>query len=147
MNASEIANDLNLFASRADEATRIGAPAFARLLQLAEERDSGQITRVVRFIAGTYNGQAFPARPIRASRSRHRDQQRHALLPRCAALGSRRPVQARPGRLRWFRRVLRETASKGVQIVVLTCPGDYLEPAETPPPHVIDVGEVTGHAI
>ena len=28
--------------------------------RLAEERNSGQITRVVRFLAATYNGQAFP---------------------------------------------------------------------------------------
>jgi hypothetical protein len=27
---------------------------------LAEERDSGQIVRVARFLAATYNGQAFP---------------------------------------------------------------------------------------
>jgi len=31
-----------------------------------------------------------------------------------------------------------QTAATGVQVVVLTCrPDDYLEPAETPPPHVI----------
>jgi hypothetical protein len=33
--------------------------AFARLLKLAEERDSGQIQRIERFLAATYNGQAF----------------------------------------------------------------------------------------
>jgi hypothetical protein len=32
---------------------------FARLLKLAEERDSGQIPRIARFLAATYNGQAF----------------------------------------------------------------------------------------
>ena len=37
-----------------------GAQAFARLLNLAEERDSGQIRRIARFLAATYNGQAFP---------------------------------------------------------------------------------------
>lgn len=42
------------------DATASGAQAFARLLKLAEERDSGQSARVVRFIAATYNGAAFP---------------------------------------------------------------------------------------
>ena len=41
------------------QATQAGARAFARLLQLAEERDSGQIPRIARFLAATYNGQAF----------------------------------------------------------------------------------------
>lgn len=46
--------------SRSRAATALGTQAFARLLRLAEERDSGQIVRVVRFLAATYNGQAFP---------------------------------------------------------------------------------------
>jgi hypothetical protein len=46
--------------SRSRAATAAGTQAFARLLRLAEERDSGQIARVVRFLAATYNGQAFP---------------------------------------------------------------------------------------
>jgi hypothetical protein len=30
-----------------------------------------------------------------------------------------------------------------VQIIVLTCrPDDYLEPAETPPPHVVDLNSL-----
>ncbi|MCL4699445.1 MAG: hypothetical protein KJ023_20720 [Burkholderiaceae bacterium] len=41
------------------QATQAGAQAFARLLKLAEERDSGQIPRIARFLAATYNGQAF----------------------------------------------------------------------------------------
>jgi DNA repair exonuclease SbcCD ATPase subunit len=52
-------------------------------------------------------------------------------------------VQSDPDRLRWFRRALRETASTGVQVVVVTCrPDDYLEPAESPAPHVVDLGSV-----
>ena len=52
-------------------------------------------------------------------------------------------VQSDPDRLRWFRQALRDTARTGVQVIVLTCrPDDYLEPAETPPPHVIDLGGV-----
>lgn len=42
------------------QATQAGAHAFARLLTLAEVRDSGQIPRIARFLAATYNGQAFP---------------------------------------------------------------------------------------
>ena len=41
------------------QATQAGAQAFARLLKLAEERDSGQIPRIARFLAATFNGQAF----------------------------------------------------------------------------------------
>jgi hypothetical protein len=52
------------FAARSDRATRKAAHAFARLLNLAEERDSGQIPRVARFIATTYNGQAFQLDPF-----------------------------------------------------------------------------------
>lgn len=40
-------------------ATQAGAQAFGRLLKFAEERDSGQIPRIARFLAATYNGQAF----------------------------------------------------------------------------------------
>ena len=49
---------------RSRQATQAGARAFARLLQLAEERDSGQIHRIARFLAATYNGQAFPLDPF-----------------------------------------------------------------------------------
>jgi hypothetical protein len=57
-------DDLEHFAVRADEATRQGAQAFERLLRLAEERDSGQIPRVARFIAATYNGEDFKFDPF-----------------------------------------------------------------------------------
>ena len=49
---------------RSRQATQAAARAFARLLQLAEERDSGQIHRIARFLAATYNGQAFPLDPF-----------------------------------------------------------------------------------
>jgi DNA repair exonuclease SbcCD ATPase subunit len=53
-------------------------------------------------------------------------------------------VQSDPDRLRWFRAALRQTASVGVQVIVLTCrPDDYLEPAESPPPHVVDLNSLT----
>ncbi len=45
--------------ARSLQATQAGTPAFERLLKLAEERDSGQIPRIARFLAATYNGQAF----------------------------------------------------------------------------------------
>ena len=52
-------HELDSFEPRSHDATTTGAQAFARLLQLAEGRNSGQIARVVQFIAATYNGQAF----------------------------------------------------------------------------------------
>ena len=55
----DIAQELDACTTRSREATAQGAEAFARLLQLAEQRNSGQIVRVVQFIAATYNGQAF----------------------------------------------------------------------------------------
>ena len=58
------ADDMDAFALRANTASREGAQAFARLLQLAEERDSGQIVRIARFIAATYNGQVFHLDPF-----------------------------------------------------------------------------------
>lgn len=65
MNAATGTGDDDVaFASRADAATRAAEHAFARLLSLAEERDSGQIVRVARFIAATYNGQAFQLDPF-----------------------------------------------------------------------------------
>jgi hypothetical protein len=60
MNPSpETLDDLDAFAVQPGDATRKGAQAFARLLRLAETRDSGQIPRIARFLAATYNGQAF----------------------------------------------------------------------------------------
>ncbi|MEF7616945.1 hypothetical protein V4F39_23725 [Aquincola sp. MAHUQ-54] len=56
----EIEAALDEYQTRSRAATAAGAQAFARLLHLAEERDSGQIGRVARFLAATYNGQAFP---------------------------------------------------------------------------------------
>ena len=52
------------FEALSRDATATGAQAFARLLTLAEERDSGQIARVARFVAATYNGAAFPLDPF-----------------------------------------------------------------------------------
>ena len=52
------------FEALSRDATAAGAQAFARLLKLAEERDSGQIARVARFVAATYNGAAFPLDPF-----------------------------------------------------------------------------------
>src|SRR5512134_3034988 len=56
----EIEAAFDEYQSRSRAARAAGAQAFGRLLRLAEERDSGQIVRVVRFLAATYNGQAFP---------------------------------------------------------------------------------------
>ena len=61
---NEVDHEMDLSASRAGEATRNGAQAFARLLHLAERRSSGQIVRVAAFIAATYNGDAFKLDPF-----------------------------------------------------------------------------------
>ena len=45
---------------RARATQAAAAHAFERLLTLAEQRDSGQIRHVVRFLASSYNGEAFP---------------------------------------------------------------------------------------
>ena len=60
MNLEAIDAEIALFDARSRQATQAGAQAFARLLALAEERDSGQIPRIARFLAAAYNGQAFP---------------------------------------------------------------------------------------
>lgn len=55
----EMIEEFQACARRSADSTRQGAQAFARLLQLAETRDSGQVARVVRFIGAVYNGHAF----------------------------------------------------------------------------------------
>ncbi|GAB3759297.1 hypothetical protein GCM10028796_06270 [Ramlibacter monticola] len=59
MNHDAIDAEIGAYGTRSRRATQNGAQAFARLLKLAEERDSGQIPRIARFLAATYNGQAF----------------------------------------------------------------------------------------
>jgi hypothetical protein len=60
MNAHTTLADIAACDSRSRQATQAGAQAFTRLLKLAEEGDSGQIGRIARFLAATYNGKAFP---------------------------------------------------------------------------------------
>ena len=50
--------------ARSLQPTQARTQAFARLLKLAEERDSGQIPRIARFLAATYNGHAFQLDPF-----------------------------------------------------------------------------------
>jgi len=59
MSPDAIETELAQFDTLSRQATQAGAQAFARLLELAEERESGQIPRIVRFLAASYNGQAF----------------------------------------------------------------------------------------
>lgn len=59
MSPDAIEAEIAQYDARSRQATQAGAQAFARLLKLAEERDSGQIARIARFLAATYNGQAF----------------------------------------------------------------------------------------
>ncbi len=60
----EIGAEIAACEGRSRQATQAGAQAFARLLRLAEEGDSGQIARVARFLAATYNGQVFAFDPF-----------------------------------------------------------------------------------
>src|SRR5436190_15673016 len=64
MNSDSIHKQEAVFEKRAREATAAGGHAFARLLTLAEERDSGQISRIAHFVATTYNGIAFQLDPF-----------------------------------------------------------------------------------
>lgn len=57
---SDLKDDFDEYARRAIEAQAVAAQAYARLLTLAETRDSGQIRRVAQFIASTYDGTTFP---------------------------------------------------------------------------------------
>jgi hypothetical protein len=59
MSPDAIEATLTQFDARSRQATEAAAQAFARLLKLAEERESGQIPCIARFLAATYNGQAF----------------------------------------------------------------------------------------
>ena len=52
------------WAARARAVQAPAAQAYARLLELAETRDSGQIARVAGFIAATYNGEVFARDPF-----------------------------------------------------------------------------------
>lgn len=45
---------------RADEVQGKAAQAYARLLDLAERSDTGQASRVAKFVASTFNGRAYP---------------------------------------------------------------------------------------
>ena len=60
MNAITTLAEIAAYDERSRQATQAGAQAFRRLLELAEEGDSGQTGRIARFLAGTYNGHAFP---------------------------------------------------------------------------------------
>ena len=50
--------------ARALQAARESVPAVTRLLALAEQGASGQIPRIARFLAATYNGPAFALDPL-----------------------------------------------------------------------------------
>ena len=49
---------------RARAAQASAAQAYARLLQLAEDSDTGQARTIARFIAGTFDGMSFPFDPF-----------------------------------------------------------------------------------
>lgn len=60
MSPAEIERQQAQWDERARAAQGAAAQAYARLLDLAEKRDSGQIRRIARFLASTFNGEAFP---------------------------------------------------------------------------------------
>ncbi len=64
MNLDAVDAELRQYESRSCQATQAGALAFARLLALAEQRNSGQILRIARFLAATYNGTTFALDPF-----------------------------------------------------------------------------------
>ena len=59
-NTRKLGDAMKSMRLRSSEATAKGGQAFLRLLTLAEKRNTGQIARVAKFIASTYNGNAFP---------------------------------------------------------------------------------------
>ncbi len=46
--------------ARAQQAQAKAAQAYLRLVELAERSDTGQARRVARFLASTFNGEAYP---------------------------------------------------------------------------------------
>lgn len=46
--------------ARAQQVQAKAAQAYLRLVELAERSDTGQARRVARFLASTYNGEAYP---------------------------------------------------------------------------------------
>ena len=57
--AGKLNDEMESMRLRSGKATAKGGQAYARLLTLAETRDSGRIPRIAKFIASTYNGDAF----------------------------------------------------------------------------------------
>lgn len=60
MDVNDVLEKVIAWDDRSRQATQAGAQAFTRLLNLAEEGDSGQVARIARFLAATYNGRSFP---------------------------------------------------------------------------------------
>jgi hypothetical protein len=55
----DLNNELERLRLRKSAATARGGQAFLRLLQLAETHDSGQVARIARFLAATFDGEAY----------------------------------------------------------------------------------------
>ena len=72
-------------ARRASAAQARAAQACSRLLALAETRHSGQARHVARFLAGTYNGEAYPfkAAPLPCRSGRKPKDWRTGRRPSC----------------------------------------------------------------
>jgi hypothetical protein len=59
MSHDAIHSELAVFDARSRQATQAGAQAFGRLLEMAEDEESGQTRRIAQFLAATYYGHAF----------------------------------------------------------------------------------------
>lgn len=64
MNFEDLDRQERDWAERASKAQASAAQAYDRLLRLAERSNGGQIRTVARFIASTFDGQAFPLDPF-----------------------------------------------------------------------------------
>ncbi len=51
---------LRAWEARAQQAQAKAAQAYLRLIELAEQHDTGQAARVARFLASTFNGALYP---------------------------------------------------------------------------------------
>lgn len=64
MNFDDLDRAQRQWDERARVAQATAAQSLARLLQLAECRDTGQAARVTRFLAATYNGNSYTFDPF-----------------------------------------------------------------------------------
>ena len=64
MNFDDLDRQEREWAERSQRAQAAAAQAYERLLRLTENRNSGQIKTVARFVASAFDGQTFPFDPF-----------------------------------------------------------------------------------